>query len=147
MRNSDLWWLLAGVALLAWVSMGGGGIVGSTGLIEAMAGAIQRFEGWYEGSRSYRNNNPGNLKFAGQAGAIGQDEEGHAVFESYAAGWAALLNQIRAAFDGTSHVYTPSDNLYTFFAKYAEANQTVYAEFVSGQIGIPPELPFNQWGV
>jgi hypothetical protein len=112
-------------------------------VIERMALAIREFEGWYEGSRSYRNNNPGNLKFAGQAGATGQDESGHAIFESYAAGWNALKRQLRAAFLGTSRVYSPSDSLYTFFGKYAEANSVSYAQYVAAKLGADPSAPLS----
>ena len=127
--------LVIGIALVA----GKGAVtVGLARVIEVMAQAIKEFEGWYAGSRSYRNNNPGNLKFAGQAGAIGQDDEGHAIFSSYSAGWNALKNQIRAAFNGTSRVYSAADSLYSFFRKYAEGNATQYAEFVAGKLGVDP---------
>ncbi|MFH1546475.1 MAG: hypothetical protein ABIE14_03810 [Patescibacteria group bacterium] len=48
-----------------------------------------------KGSRSMRNNNPGNLKFIGQAGAIGADEKNFARFATLEAGVAAHKNQIR----------------------------------------------------
>lgn len=49
--------------------------------LDKLALAHQRHEGWYKGSMSYRNNNPGNLRL--KTGAF-------AVFPSYAAGLAAL---------------------------------------------------------
>ncbi len=107
--------------------------------IQKMAEAIKSFEGWYVGSRSYRNNNPGNLKFHNQAGAIGQDETGHAVFGTYESGWNALVNQLRLAFYGGSAVYSLSDTLYTFFSKYAEANSGPYARYVAGALGVSPD--------
>lgn len=116
-------------------------IAGKRGLeniLNAMAAAIKEFEGWYVGSRSYRNNNPGNLKYAGQPGATGADESGHAIFDSYASGWEALKNQLRIAFTGASRVYGPGDNFYDFFGKYAEGNAPQYAEFVAGKLGVSP---------
>ena len=107
-------------------------------IIKKMASAIQTFEGYYPGSRSYRNNNPGNLKFAGQSGAIGQDETGHAVFAYYDEGWAALIHQLKLAFYGGSRVYGLQDTLYSFFGKYAEGNTVEYAEFVAGRLGVDP---------
>ena len=58
-----------------------------------VADAVQKQEGYFAGSRSYRNNNPGNIKygsFAVSYGATGMDDQGHAIFPSYAAGRAAL---------------------------------------------------------
>src|SRR4029079_17524757 len=61
--------------------------------------AIQEHEGWLvpgkdypKGSRSYRNNNPGNIKygdFAKSCGAIRKDDKYFAVFESYLDGFNA----------------------------------------------------------
>ena len=45
------------------------------------------------GSVSYQNNNPGNLVYAGQAGAT-QGPNGFAVFPTYDAGLQALYNQL-----------------------------------------------------
>jgi hypothetical protein len=106
--------------------------------ISDMALAIQTFEGWSEGSVSQKNNNPGNLKFAGQPGAISKDNQGHAIFDSYASGWSALLNQIRIAVDGTSRVYNPDMTFYQFFDKYAEANRLEYAKFVAERLNVSP---------
>ena len=53
---------------------------------------IQVHEGWYEGSRSYRNNNPGNItagSFTERYGAVGSDGR-FAIFASYDDGRYAL---------------------------------------------------------
>lgn len=127
-------------------------IMASTGktvvdnVITRMAAAIKSFEGWSVGSRSYRNNNPGNLKAAGQAGVTGSDDQGHAIFASYQAGWDALVNQLTLAFTGRSHVYTPDDSLYDFFGKYAEGNSTQYAEYVAAELGVSPNSTLAQIG-
>lgn len=63
--------------------------------LSALALAIQEHEGWYPGSRSYRNNNPGNLRFMGQTGAIGVDSGGFAIFGNYESGFSALERQIK----------------------------------------------------
>lgn len=112
--------------------------------IEIFARAIMDFEGWQPDSVSVRNNNPGNLKFAGQAGAYAQDSQGHAIFGNFIQGWNALINQIRIAFNGTSRVYTPDNTLYDFFGKYSEANSREYAKFVAEKLGVDPntELKF-----
>lgn len=54
---------------------------------------IQRNEGWFPGSKSQKNNNPGNLTYAGQPGAHA-DENGFAVFPDYKSGYEALNRQI-----------------------------------------------------
>jgi len=48
--------------------------------------AIKEHEGWYPGSRSYRNKNPGNIKYIGQKRAVGQDSGGFCIFETYTDG-------------------------------------------------------------
>lgn len=75
------------------------------GLLGAWADAIWHHEGGNVGDRNWFNNNPGNLKFAGQAGAIGPDEAGFAVFPDMGTGWAALdrqLNRYVAQYPGYS---------------------------------------------
>lgn len=114
--------------------------------IQTMAGAIKDFEGWYPGSRSYRNNNPGNLKYAGQLGATGADDTGHAIFSSYDAGWNALVRQLQLAFYGGSFVYSLTDTLYSFFSKYAEGNSRQYAQFVAGKLGVSPDTKLQTLG-
>ncbi len=133
-------YLLAGVFIAYWFFGTGGFMAQSNELLERMAEAIKRFEGWFPGSVSYRNNNPGNLKFRGQPGAIGQDEQGHAIFDTYENGWKALLNQLRLIIYGGSQVYKPDMTFYDVFSRYAEANSKEYAEFVAASLGVPPTV-------
>lgn len=106
--------------------------------LEEMAKAIMDFEGYFPGSVSERNNNPGNLKFARQAGSTGEDEQGHAIFGTFEEGWNALVNQLKMAITGTSRVYRPTDSLYEFFSKYAEANSIQYTAYVASRMGVHP---------
>ncbi len=74
---------------------------------QELAEAVAQAEGYYNTEEqnlsqgnsplnpSQRNNNPGNLKFAGQANAIGADENGFAIFETEEDGWAALVKQLK----------------------------------------------------
>ena len=64
------------------------------GQFNSVANEIQQLEGWFTGSVSQTNNNPGNLMYAGQPGATGQTAAGFAVFPTYQAGYQALQNQI-----------------------------------------------------
>lgn len=59
------------------------------------AAMVQEIEGWHPGSTSQVNNNPGNLKYAKQAGATGADEKGFAKFPDYKTGLDALNKQIQ----------------------------------------------------
>lgn len=113
------------------------------GRIGAWADAIQEFEGWSGpsaryplGTRSFRNNNPGNLRYS--PFETGQDG-GFSKFATYADGRAALVHQLRIAAEGKSKVYAPTDTLLAFFGKYAPSSDgnhpQAYAAFVAGKLG------------
>ena len=53
--------------------------------VNTIAQAIQQQEGYYPGSLAYTNNNPGNLIYAGQSGAV-QGSGGFAKFPDYSTG-------------------------------------------------------------
>jgi hypothetical protein len=81
---------------------------------------------------SQRNNNPGNLVFKGQKGAIGQDSAGFAIFATINDGWKALERQITLD-AGRGHT------LHTFVYKYAppETNDTEkYIRFLMDEMAI-----------
>lgn len=106
------------------------------------AEAIKRHEGWFVGSRSYRNNNPGNYKFVGQHKALGADPQGFAIFRTYDDGWNYLITMLTNAATGKSRVYTPTMSLYDFFRVYAPSSDNNdpdrYAEVVAKHIGVSP---------
>lgn len=98
--------------------------------------AVQRQEGYYPGSIAYRNNNPGNLMYAGQRGAIGKDASGFAIFPDYATGFQALLNQI--TLDANRGM-----TIDQFTASYAPAsvpgnNPGAYAQNIANAAGLSP---------
>lgn len=102
--------------------------------------AIQAHEGYFIGSRSYRNNNPGNLRFAGQRLAIGKDPKDFAIFKTYDGGFQTLREMITRAASGQSSVYQPTMTILQFFRKYAPAadsnNPDTYAAFVASKCGL-----------
>lgn len=110
--------------------------------------AIQAGEGWYVKSRSYRNKNPGNLRFANQKGNIGKDKDGFVIFPDEDTGFAALCHQLTIACDGRSKIYSPSDSLYDFFEKFSPSSDNnhprEYAERVATKLKINPEDPISQ---
>jgi hypothetical protein len=118
--------------------------------LEIMAQAIKKQEGYYPGSRSYRNNNPGNLRWKSTngkypwKGATGADSTFHVIFDTYENGYNALLYQLRLAFENKSSVYHTGMNLYDFFMKYAEGNQTAYAQNVAKALGVSPATTLQQ---
>jgi len=88
--------------------------------LEALASAIQNYEGWSapglnlpRGSTSFRNRNPGNLKNVGQAGAIGTDPKGFAIFSSYDAGRQALLRDL-----GAKLARKPDHTIFSLITEY-----------------------------
>jgi hypothetical protein len=98
--------------------------------INAWADAITVHEGWYPGSRSYRNNNPGNLEIDGDAG---RDSGGYGVFSSYSAGRNALVADLSAKV----RKYR-SWTLYQVMSRYAppsENNTTAYTNAVAAALG------------
>ena len=126
---------------------------GDQKLLRKWAGAIQVYEGYYPFSRSYRNKNPGNLKFTGYTqslGAIKADVAGFCIFPTYEAGFEALCQFLKDAANGELKAYhspgaKPSDfTLLQFFAAYAPSsdknNPNAYASFVARQLGIGPEI-------
>lgn len=116
--------------------------IGTVNKINDWALAIQQFEGYYPGSRSYRNNNPGNIRYAGLYASMakGKDTAGFCIFESYERGFSALVTLLTRAATGLSDVYKPEDTLLGFYEKYAPASDNNYpagyANFVAGKIGV-----------
>ena len=80
--------------------------------------AIQDREGWYPGSRSYRNKNPGNLKEG--VGSFGDDSDGFARFEGYFHGLYALCRDLFRKCTGyTTTSLGPDSNLRDLVNVYA----------------------------
>lgn len=109
--------------------------------IQAWAQAIATFEGFYQsGTVAQRNNNPGNLKFAGQSGASGKDSSGFAIFPDVGTGWQALYNQL------ASYVSQfPNYTILQIMARYlgqsvptvdTQGNAFTYASNVANALGV-----------
>lgn len=124
--------------------------------IEKWAEAIKIEEGFFKpgenpkypnGSLSYRNNNPGNLRFAGQSGAV-KTAGNFAKFSTYQQGWDALIRQLRAACEGRSKVYRPDMTLFEFCTVWAPAydgnDPRRYANNVATRIGVRVDIMIRQ---
>lgn len=100
-----------------------------------IAAAIQTQEGYYPGTLAYQNNNPGNLIYAGQAGAT-PGAGGFASFPDYQTGLEALNNQIQLyagrglTIQGMMNVYAPAAS---------GNNPTLYASNVATALGVSPD--------
>ncbi len=117
--------------------------------VSALASAIQQVEGYYppgtpgypQGSLSYRNNNPGNIRPGSLAvGATGSNG-GYAVFPDYQTGWNALVGLIQSpAYWGLT--------LTQFFSRYAPSadnnNPAAYAATVAASLGVDADTPLSQ---
>lgn len=94
--------------------------------------------------KASRNNNPGNLKFAGQPGAV-PSSDGFAVFPSLDAGYAALNRQLTKTLNEQ-----PSLTLTQFYARYlgqsdyltpkitSQGDPFAYASKVAADLGVSP---------
>lgn len=83
-----------------------------------------------ENTLAFRNNNPGNLRYAKQRGAV-QGEGGFAAFATPKAGYQALIDQILL---DTKRGHT----LESFLAKYAppsENDTEAYLKFLETRVG------------
>jgi RHS repeat-associated protein len=92
------------------------------------------FEVWSGGTRSWRNNNPGNIRagdFANQQGAIGQ-AGGFAVFPDYQTGRAALGALLQT---GVYSNLTISEAIEKY-APRPENDTEAYQKFVHEQAGV-----------
>jgi len=123
-------------------------------MFESLANAIFRQEGsldrngnWITSSVGYRNNNPGNLVYAGQPGAVplaardpnmpgtGQNQT-YAKFGTLEQGIAATQRQL--ALDA-SRGKTLAERLST----WATGNQAAYIANVSSWLGVDPNTPLS----
>jgi len=84
-----------------------------------------------------KRNNPGNLKFANQPGAIGADEKGFAVFPDQETGMKAMRRQLEL--DLVERGKTGREFIYKY-APPSDNNPTdAYVKNVFGELGIDPD--------
>lgn len=112
--------------------------------VKDFALAIQKHEGWYDGSRSFRNNNPGNLVYNSYTIDLGasrvEDKGRFAYFDTYEQGLNALMQHITYAATDELRSYHAEMTLLEFFSKYAPSadgnNPKNYATDVANQLGV-----------
>lgn len=106
----------------------------SVPLLEAIADAIMHFEGWYAGSCSYGNRNPGNLEAVVPFSDPLKMRKRQ--FPSLIEGYQALLDDLKAKVTGhNTHGLGPESTLFALFQVYAPTGDRNdprnYAQFVS----------------
>lgn len=115
-------------------------------VIPVFAKAIQAHEGYFKGSRSFRNNSPANFKTGGtltpymtKLGGVSLDAQHFVVFPTYEVGFNALCVFLRDACLGKLSSYQPTMTLYEFFQKYAPSSDNNdpknYAVQVAKKVG------------
>lgn len=129
-------------APIDWNSVGTGVINTLQNALETFAQAITNFEG-QPGDLNYRNNNPGNLRYAGQPGST-LGPNGFAVFDTWADGMAALQRQIQldanrnpgwSITDFVNSYAPPSDN---------NPNNANYANSIAAALGVSPDTTLGE---
>lgn len=97
-------------------------------------------------SLAIKNNNPGNLRYVGQAGAT-NDPSGFAKFDNPQNGYAALLNDVQGKLTGaTSTGLTPNHTLEDFAKVYAppiENNTGDYVANLANTLGVAPNTKLS----
>lgn len=113
-------------------------------MIEQWALAIKKHEGYFPGSASYRNNNPGNFRCSGLVmGEFGATKciNNLAVFPTYDKGFAALKQFLIYAATDKLRAYKGSMTLHDFYKVYAPSadsnNPLGYATAVAKDLGLP----------
>jgi hypothetical protein len=118
--------------------------------LQQWAEAIKVHEGWYPGSRSYRNNNPGNLRYTAYTsslGAVGKDSASFCRFGSPALGMKALTRFLEDACTNQLKRYKGTMSLIQFYEVYAPSSENdslAYANFIAQRLNIDPSKPIYE---
>jgi len=109
--------------------------------LESLAEAIKTYEGFYPFSRSWRNNNPGNLRRS--KFAIGSSG-GFAKFSSFASGWLGLWWDLYCKCTGNTGTALSGESslldLFEVWAPRSDANDPfTYANWVANRLGVAIE--------
>ena len=109
--------------------------------IDLMAQAIQEFEGWYEGSKSWRNKNPGNIK---------KGDGSFMKFRTHEEGFNYLKDYLHRACTGKHKSYKPEFSLFKFVATYAPPSENSsasilnYATHIAKALDLPAETQLKE---
>lgn len=112
----------------------------SSDVTTIIANTIESQEGYKPGTIAWEQNNPGNLMFAGQSGAV-LGRNGFAKFDSYEAGRAALERQIGLYADRGLTIAS----MMAVYAPFGHGNNdpVAYANRIAGALGVSPDTPLS----
>jgi len=122
-------------------------------MLDKFIDAIQQFEGYFppckaypKGSLSFRNCNPGNLRYTEYTKSLGGTKglNGFAAFKTLAAGRKALGQFLKDAAGNKLKAYKGQLTLKQFFAIYAPVTDnnspSHYALSVAANLGVDPAI-------
>lgn len=119
-------------------------------LTDSIAQFIQQQEGYYPGSRAYRNNNPGNLWDGLSPGKVRRiwpqyplDPQGFLILPDYQTGYALMLGQINIKI-GRGETLTQLFNEWD--SGDASSTRATYVANGTAALGIDPNTPLNAIG-
>jgi hypothetical protein len=120
-------------------------------MIEQWARAIQKHEGWFNGSRSFRNNNPGNLRYTTYTASLGKnkgkDNGNFIIYVDYETGFSALKQFLKDAATDVLRAYRGTMTIYDFYSVYAPSGDgnypKGYAEAVAADLGVSPKVKIS----
>lgn len=111
------------------------------------ARAIQKEEGWNPESRSYRNKNPGNLKFTSltfSLGASSKDKDGFCIFLDEDKGIEALCGFLKLACTDQLKAFHDARTLRQFTKVYAQPPNDNYANNVAKALNVKVDIDIKE---
>jgi hypothetical protein len=114
--------------------------------IKDWASAIQHEEGFFQGSRSFRNNNPGNLKltdYTKSLGASGVDKNNFCIFPTFDKGMQALCQFLTDACNNKLKPYR-NCSLLQFTKIYALPPNDNYANGVALALNVSVDIKIKE---
>lgn len=131
------------VGLLAVTILLGGSALYMTGVIDKLAKAIARAEGFYvTGSRPARNHNPGNMTQDLINKATGKDGP-FVVYANDTDGFENLRRQLWLAWGGSA-IYNPTMTIAEFASHWTTTQQTIWAQNVATALGVTTDTQLQQ---
>ena len=114
--------------------------------VKQLAEAMAEWEGFYTvGTRAFRNNNPLNVKYVGQALAIGKDDKNFCIFKTPDDGWTTGIALLRIKIFDQFFNGTISDVIKNWTSGDPVENQNNYINFVCKKLGITPDYPCKRF--
>lgn len=113
--------------------------------IMIFARAMEHEEGYFNGSRSFRNANPGNMKwteYTASLGATGKDKDNFCIFQNYQQGFNALCQFIS---DAKANFLKPyhDKTIGQFVQIYANPLSLGYAKACAFAVGLTIDTPMK----